>query len=130
MIRKLSLGLIVAAPLVLALHPVLAADAPKEISTAATHAGLAAGSTDLKMVRTHLHHVVNCLVGPSGSGFDGSVGNPCKDQGDGAIMDAPADKQAVLTSALTKATAMLGSTDLAAAKAGAAELQTDLKKAM
>ncbi len=28
-----------------------------------------------------LHHVINCLVGPRGRGFDAAVGNPCKGVG-------------------------------------------------
>jgi hypothetical protein len=57
----------------------------KELDTATQHAGLAAKATDLKTVQQHLHHVINCLVGPSGAGFDASFGNPCNGQGNGAI---------------------------------------------
>jgi hypothetical protein len=57
----------------------------KELATATQHAGLAAKATDLKGVQMHLHHVINCLVGPSGAGFDASFGNPCNGQGNGAI---------------------------------------------
>src|SRR6185312_2355242 len=62
-------------------------DPAKEISTAANHAGLAAKATDMKTTQMHLHHVVNCLVGPKGKGYDATPGNPCKDQGNGAIPD-------------------------------------------
>ena len=57
----------------------------KELATATQHAGLAAKANDLKTVQQHLHHVINCLVGPSGAGFDASFGNPCNGQGSGAI---------------------------------------------
>jgi hypothetical protein len=60
------------------------ADGPQAISTAATHAGMAASGTDVVGVRRHLHHVLNCLVGPDGQGFDAAAGNPCGAAG-GAI---------------------------------------------
>lgn len=109
--------------------PASAADLPKEVSTAVTHAGLAAGSPDLKMVQTHLHHVVNCLVGPAGAGFDAGQANPCKDQGGGAIPDAPADKQKSLQAALALAQGGLAETDLGKAQAAATATQAALKKA-
>src|SRR6516162_4270420 len=62
-------------------------DVNKEVSTAAQHAGFAASAKDMKTTQMHLHHVVNCLVGPQGEGFDGSFGNPCNGQGSGAISD-------------------------------------------
>jgi hypothetical protein len=55
------------------------ADSTKEVTTAATHAGLAAQAADLKSTQTHLHHVINRLVGPKGQGFDDKEVNPCKD---------------------------------------------------
>jgi len=109
--------------------PAGAADLSKEMSTAVTHAGLAAGSADLKTVQVHLHHVVNCLVGPDGAGFDAGPGNPCKDQGAGAIPDAPADKKASLQEAVASAQSGLAETDLAKAKATALSVQALLKKA-
>lgn len=118
-----------ASVLLLAAFPVHAADLPKELTTAITHAGMAAGSTDLKMVQTHLHHVVNCLVGPSGAGFDAGQANPCKDQGSGAIPDAPADKQMILKTALASAQSGIAETDVAKAKTTAAEVQAIIKKA-
>jgi hypothetical protein len=63
------------------------ADVYKEVSTAAQHAGFAGSSKDMKTTQMHLHHVVNCLVGPQGAGFDASFGNPCDGQGSGAISD-------------------------------------------
>jgi hypothetical protein len=115
--------------LLLSVVPAGAADLPKELTTAITHAGLAAGSTDLKMVQTHLHHVVNCLVGPGGAGFDAGQANPCKDQGMGAIPDAPPDKQKILQTALASAQSGLAETDLAKAQASATAAQAAIKKA-
>lgn len=78
-----------ALPLAALAHPGTAA--AREASTAAAHAGMALGATDLKMAHAHLQHVVNCLVGPSGEGYDPQAENPCKGMGQGAIMDAKAD---------------------------------------
>src|SRR5215472_1712485 len=76
-------------------------DASKEVSTAAQHAEFAAAAKDLKTTQLHLHHVVNCLVGPQGQGFDQSAGNPCDGQGSGAIPDtSDSVKKAALQQAL------------------------------
>ena len=102
-----------------------AADAAKEVSTAAQHAGLAAAAKDMKTTQMHLHHVVNCLVGPKGKGFDAAPGNPCKDQGNGAIPDTKDSKQKKsLQAALAKANAGLKAKDMAAAQKDATDAQT------
>jgi hypothetical protein len=99
-------------------------DPAKEISTAATHAGLAAKATDMKDTQMHLHHVVNCLVGPKGKGFDATPGNPCKDQGNGAITDTKDSKQKkALQAALAKANAGLKAKDMTAAQKDATDAQ-------
>ncbi len=106
----------------------LAADAAKEAATGGMHAGLAAKAATIEQVHMHLHHAVNCLVGPKGQGFDAKEANPCQALGDGAMSDAsdPATK-AKLTSALARAQAGLKSTDLAAAQKAAAEAEAALK---
>jgi len=99
-------------------------DQAKEVSTAATHDGLAAKATDMKGTQMHLQHVVNCLVGPKGKGFDAAPGNPCKDQGNGAISDTKNSKQKKsLQAALAKATAGLKAKDMAAAQKDATDAQ-------
>jgi len=99
-------------------------DQAKEVSTAATHAGLAAKATDMKGTQMHLQHVVNCLVGPKGKGFDAAPGNPCKDQGNGAIADTKNSKQKKsLQAALAKANAGLKAKDMAAAQKDATDAQ-------
>ena len=84
----LGAGLAVAAALALASTAASAANAGKEAQTAAVHANLSAKSTSLKMVKTHLHHVVNCLVGSKDPRFDKHELNPCQGMGRGAILDA------------------------------------------
>jgi len=103
-------------------------DVNKEVSTAAQHAGLAAGSKELPMVQMHLHHVVNCLVGPKGKGFDATPGNPCKDQGNGAIPDTTTKAgKKKLQQALNKARAGLAAKTLATAQKDATDAQNILK---
>jgi hypothetical protein len=105
-----------------------AADPAQEAATAAIHAGLAAQGTSVEQVHMHLHHTVNCLVGPKGQGFDAKQANPCQKLGDGAIPDA-ADQalKAKLNTALGKAEAGLKSDDLAAARKAATEAEAALK---
>jgi hypothetical protein len=107
------------------------ADSTKEVATAARHAGLAAQAADLKGTQTHLHHVLNCLVGPKGQGFDDKEANPCKDQGNGAISDTTDEvRRSVLIQALAKGNEGLRQTDLAAARKIASERQVLLTPKM
>jgi hypothetical protein len=105
--------------------------ASKEVATASAHAGMALGASDLKMAHTHLHHVINCLVGPSGHGFDGSAGNPCKDMGHGAIVDAKgkAHTESSLHTALREAKAGVKAKTLDGAHADAQKVLNTLQKA-
>jgi len=66
----------------------LNADAHKEIRTAAQHAEFAVKGKNIDVVHMHLHHVINCIVGTGGAGFDAAVGNPCNNMGQGALNDA------------------------------------------
>ncbi|HXY96185.1 MAG TPA: hypothetical protein VEH00_04365 [Steroidobacteraceae bacterium] len=105
-----------------------AADPAQEAATAGVHAGLAAQGAAIEQVHMHLHHTVNCLVGPKGEGFDAKEANPCQKLGNGAIPDTTdSASKAKLTAALAKAQAGLKSDDPAAAKKAAAEAQAALK---
>jgi hypothetical protein len=97
------------------------ADARTEIALAAQHAGLAAQSGDIKLVHTHLHHTLNCLVGPGGPGFDAHEMNPCVNAGHGAIPDAGVNKQLALKAAADEARRGLAEPILAKAQADAAQ---------
>ena len=125
-LSRLTLTSVIAAGFVFAVVSQARADADpgKEMTTAATHAGLAAKATDIKMTHMHLQHVVNCLVGPNGKGFDATPGNPCKDQGNGGIPDTkdPAQKKA-MQAALNKARAGLKATDETVAVKDATQTQ-------
>jgi hypothetical protein len=128
MIRKFIV--LAALPLCFALNAgsASAADAHTEIVTAATHAGLGAGSTALDMVHMHLHHTVNCLVGPMGKGFDKTALNPCVNSGNGAIPDSTsAAAKKSLWDAVDKAEAGIAATDLAVAQKDATDTAAMLK---
>ena len=104
------------------------ADPAQETATAGQHAGLAAQGASVEQVHMHLHHTVNCLVGPKGQGFDAKEANPCQKLGNGAIPDtADQASKAKLTAALAKAQAGLKSDDLTAAKKAATEAQAALR---
>lgn len=104
------------------------ADWHSETVNAATHAGLAAQAADLNGVHTHLHHTLNCLVGPKGTGFDAKEMNPCAQAGNGAIPDAAdAAHKTALEAAANTARAGIAAGDLATAKKAAADTETALK---
>lgn len=103
--------------------------ATNEVSTAHVHALMAQNAKTVPEAHTHLQHVINCLVGPKGTGFDASADNPCKGQGNGAIPDS-ASNQALhgkLESALTDAQAGLKSDALASAQQSAAQAAAALQ---
>ncbi len=108
--------------------PAAIANFTSEIDTAITHARLAAAAKDVKSVHTHLHHTINCLVGPLGTGYDANELNPCQGMGGGALPDIndPA-KKAILKTAAEHAEAGLKADDLAAAQKIATETQNQLK---
>ncbi len=55
--------------------------AKKQLQTAQTHAGFAAGYDTIAEVELHLHHVANCLEGPSGKNFHAASKNVCEGSG-------------------------------------------------
>jgi hypothetical protein len=69
-----------------------AGDPSAELKTAVTHAGFAGKYDTMKEVTLHLHHAVNCLVGPQDKMFDAAAGNPCQGQGNGFLADQKASK--------------------------------------
>ena len=69
-----------------------AGDPSAELKTAVTHAGFAAKYETMKEVTLHLHHALNCLVGPQDKRFDAAAGNPCQGQGNGYLSDQKAAK--------------------------------------
>jgi hypothetical protein len=86
--KPLFIAAVSLVPVLFAANSVYAnTNARKEISTAIVHAGYAEKMTDVNKVHLHLHHVINCLVGTHGAGFDTKAGDPCLGMGNGAIHD-------------------------------------------
>src|SRR5574337_211039 len=69
-----------------------AGDPATQLKTALTHAGFAAKYEAMKEVSLHLHHTINCVVGPQDKLFDAASGNPCQGQGNGFFPDLKAAK--------------------------------------
>jgi len=108
----------------------LAADVGSEISNAAAHAGLAAQAADINGVHTHMHHALNCLVGPQGDGFDAKQMNPCAQSGTGAIPDEMDQmKKTKLMAARDDLTKGIAEVNLTAAKANASAAQAAIESA-
>jgi hypothetical protein len=101
------------------------ADAKSEIATAAQHAGLAAAASDLGQIHMHLHHAMNCLVGPQDADFDKTNTNPCAQQGKGAFPDeSDAEIKTKLQNAMSAAADGIASKDVATAKKNAATVES------
>lgn len=107
------------------------ANADQEIATALQHAGMSAGSSKLEDVHAHLHHVINCIEGPSGQGYDSSAENPCKGQGTGAINDVAnkSKERKELDEAVEDANKGLKENDLKKAQKHAKKVMKDLQDA-
>ena len=103
------------------------ADAKQAIGIAANHAGLAAAAANIGAVHTHLHHVLNCLVGPGGDGFDAMPGNPCAMAGGAIPQETNAEMKTKLLNVAAQVRAGIGNNDVAEAKKVATDTQTALK---
>lgn len=127
--NKTTLGIALMAGFAIAM-PAWAADVKSEIMTAGQHAGLAASAQTIDMVHAHLHHTLNCLVGPKGADYDAKELDPCKNSGNGAIPDSTdAGVKKKLGSAVAKAKTGEGETNLAAAQKDATETASILDTA-
>lgn len=102
--------------------------ATKEVSTAHAHALMSQGATTVSTAHMHLHHVINCLVGPKGSGFNAAAGNPCKGMGNGALNDSTSNAalQTKVKSALADANSGLESDSLSTVHESAAKVAAAL----
>jgi hypothetical protein len=110
-----------------ALAPAALADGPQAIGIAANHAGLAANAGAIEMVHTHLHHVLNCLVGPGGQGFDAAPGNPCGQAGGAIPQTSDAATKTKLEGVAASVRGGIANNDMAAAKKVATDAQAALK---
>ena len=114
--------LLAAASVFLLSTSAFAADLSAELSTAATHAGLAAKAGDIMGVHMHMHHAVNCLEGAKGADYDASNANPCAKSGDGALVDSTdAAQKAKLQAVVATLKTGLASNDMAVAAKDASD---------
>jgi hypothetical protein len=120
---------LIASCVALALPTAAFADVAAQLTVADQHAGFAAKATNIDQVHMHLHHVLNCLVGPGGTGFDAGQANPCAKAGSGAVPEADAAMKAKLTPAVAAATAGIAATDLAAAQGDATKAAAAIQAA-
>ena len=104
------------------------ADAVQEVNTAAAHAGMAAAADTTKTLHFHIQHTLNCLEGKTGADFNAGPGNPCDEQGNGAIPDSSPAAQKSLKEAVVKAKQALAEPDFEKAKGYAGDAQTLLSK--
>ena len=104
------------------------ADVVQEVNTAAAHAGMAAAADTTKTLHFHIQHTLNCLEGKTGPDFNAGPGNPCDEQGNGAIPDSTPAKQQALKEAAAKAKMALTEPDFEKAKGYAGDAQTILSK--
>lgn len=105
------------------------ADEHSEIVNAELHAGYANDYADIMQAHMHLHHSLNCLVGPKGAGYAPKEIDPCAHAGNGAIPDAKdAKTKAALEAAAKVVSAALAENDIAKTKKLAAEATAMLKK--
>lgn len=111
----------------IAASPASLADGPEAIATAAQHAGLAAAADDLAGATRHLHHTLNCLVGPDGAGFDAGAGNPCNDAGGAIPQTSDAATRGTLEETAMKLREAVEDDDLAAVKEAAMSAQQTLE---
>ncbi len=100
-----------------------------EIAVAAKHAGLSAESTTLWVAHMHLHHTLNCLVGPAGLGFSSKYFNPCAHLGHGAIPDSKNSKSALELKRIAAQVRMaLNNSRLQSVKNDALRIEAELKR--
>ena len=126
--NKPLLTLLAASALAVA-APAFAANPTGEIKMAATHADLAVKATELSQVRMHLHHALNCLVGPHGKDYDNTNANPCAGMGDGAIPDSTYPGTVKnLKEAAKQAMAGIAANDLAKAHKRAIDMASSIDK--
>ena len=112
---------------IVSISPAGLADSPQAIATAAQHAGLAAAAGNLAGAHRHLHHTLNCLIGPDGEGFDEAAGNPCRDAGGAIPQTADAQMKENLEEAAMKVRDAIENEDATAVKEVAMSVQDTLE---
>ena len=103
------------------------ADGSESSAMAGRHLGMALEATDVATVHQHLHHVLNCLVGPGGEGYDAAAGNPCAKSGAAIPQTTDAKTKARLEKAAADARRGIAEPDLDKAKQAVKDVQMALK---
>jgi len=103
-----------------------------QLATAVQHAEFSMGADEHAMAVRHLGHVLNCIAGEDGEGFDGAWGHPCAGQGSGILVDVDAhahaaDVAALLAAAHSLAMQGVGQESLGAVHAAAAGVRALLE---
>jgi len=106
----------------------------RQIETAVTHAGFAAGGQSLAYVQQHLGHALNCIEGKGGRNFNAAWGHVCEGQGNGILTDlrgaaGGAAVQPLVEHADALAVTGVKTRDLTTARAAAAGVSALLKVA-
>lgn len=107
-----------------------AGNAREEIDKALMHADFLIKAESLNHMHMHMHHILNCMVGEHGKGYDAHAMNPCKGLGNGAINDeTSASKRKLLDQVERLASVGVTIDDAAAAHDVALAMHSLLKKA-
>ena len=125
--RKILSALIVLGWFVALPFAATLADGSESAAMAGRHLGMALKATDVATVHQHLHHVLNCLVGPGGDGFDAAAGNPCEKSGAAIPQTTDAQAKAKLEKAAADARRGIAEPDLDKAKQAVKDVQMALK---
>jgi hypothetical protein len=127
--KLLAIGIAGALTAGLSLAAFAQGNSANEVGTAHAHALMAQNAKTLAEARAHLQHVINCLVGPKGTGFDSTAEDPCKGQGNGAIPDSTSNQalRSKLQTALSDAQAGLKSDSLAGVHQNAGKVAATLQ---
>lgn len=114
-----------------AMAPSTTPNSATEIATALAHAQMALASKDVAEARHHLHHVINCLVGPKSKEYDANEENPCKGMGNGALndVDSKSAQHKKLDNALSEAKEGLDKSSLKKTQNEADEVVEELQDA-
>lgn len=130
--RKSRLGLRLVAALVLALvlpigavtsqeYAAPSGDLATQLATAVQHAGFSASATEHAMAVRHLGHVLNCLAGAGGDGFNAEWGHPCDGQGAGIVADLASHPAAADLAIVVEAARQLAAQGVAEGSLGAVQ---------
>lgn len=86
-LRLLAAFSVLTTGLIFAGTSLAAGNAQQEINKALLHADFLIKANTLNHMHMHMHHILNCMVGEHGKGFNAHYMNPCKGLGNGAIND-------------------------------------------